>query len=141
NPMWSIEDWQVYSGPVGTVQTGFGAALATVEAVWPGHHYIPAPSLIGPLAPHPPPYDHEVSEGMTRVGFESCGTFAQAAWQGQMGLLFSAVIVPAPAAPVGRTPDGDGLPMIPDEAQIEVDGNLYVNGAIVDPALGDGPYP
>ncbi len=63
------------------------------------------------------------------------------AWVAPSGLTLSATIIPDEGAPMGRTPDFENGPMIPETIfPIHVDGDLRRDDAIYDPEF-DSDYP
>src|SRR4051812_31827127 len=68
-PIWKPVDFQLFSAPVGTEESGYAEANVVGLEILKLNH-VPDPDLgVGPGAPHPPPYDSELDEGLEAKGY------------------------------------------------------------------------
>src|ERR1700704_5711525 len=67
NPAWVPVDFHVFSAPIGPAQSGYAEFGQTEQVLLPPPHYAPNPGLgIGPGTPEPPPYDHDLADGVEK---------------------------------------------------------------------------
>src|SRR4051794_9213604 len=67
---WEPVDFHVFSAPMGTSDSGYAEFVTTALAILPppNHEFHPD-LLVGPGAPHSPPYDSELANGVANLGF------------------------------------------------------------------------
>lgn len=140
-PVWTVVSWSHYSGRIGSSALGFVSYHHTLQDIWTNHLYYPEFNLLGPDEVHPPPYDSELLDGLAANGINPGHKFHVADWTAPMGLILSACIVPGEGAPIGRSPDFDSGPIIPDSLfPMHIDADLAEGGFLDDGDL-DGDQP
>jgi hypothetical protein len=103
------------STTLGTRESRFGEALGFLTDVHaPGHRPYPEAGLFGPDRRHPGPYDDEIRAALFARGYSGSSCFVPADLVSPYGLVLVAVLVPEPSAPIGRSPDFDSGPILPD---------------------------
>lgn len=130
-PDFKVVEAVVFAAPVGTTNNDpMNLSLAAVEG--PLHVYDPANLMFKAAQPHAGPYDNELLTGLAASPYKNSGCFVLSDLTSPNGIILSFNIVPSKTAPAGksfeRTTTG---PVIP--SGLAVDGDLYVNGALVDP--------
>jgi hypothetical protein len=121
---------------IGTWDSGFAEFLENALAILPPPNHQPHPALgVGPGAPHPPPYDTEMGEGIANLGLHQGVQFNSDEFSNGMGVLLSWMIVPSPGT-TGSSPDFASGPIIPHSLfPIQVRGKAYHNTQEFDPWL------
>jgi hypothetical protein len=114
NPIWAPVDFHLFSAPIGTAASGYAEFADTALALLPepNHTFNPV-VLVGPGAPHAPPYDHEVREGVAALGFHEGVQFRTSEFSAGAGIYLVFMVVPAPGV-VGSSPDFGSGPIIPN---------------------------
>ena len=114
NPTWKPVDFHLFSAPVGTPETGFAEFTATALALLPppNHQFHPALG-VGPGAPHVPPYDSELANGVAALGLHEGVRFNTAEFSNGIGVFLAWMNVPAPGT-TGSSPDFASGPIIPN---------------------------
>lgn len=142
HPTWKPVDFHVFSAPIGTAATGYAEFAATAQAVLPPPNHLLHPQLlIGPGAPHPPPYDSEVEEGIEAAGFHEGAVFRPLEFSYGSGVYLAWMNVAAPGTK-GSSPDFISGRIIPNALfPIHVAGTLLQNGGPYDPYVGTFDVP
>ena len=112
NPTWKLVDFHMFSAPIGTAASGYVEFGETALALLPepNHTFIPA-LLVGPGTPHAPPYDTELRDGVTALGFHQDVHFSASEFSAGSGIYLVYMVVPAPGS-VGSSPDFASGPII-----------------------------
>jgi hypothetical protein len=129
--------WQLYSAPIGSPEDGYAEAFGSWAAVWSNHAELDLADgsrILGPKAPHPPPYDAEAEHGVVAAGFERGNDFTKRSWLPPAGIALSAAIVPWEGAPRGSSPDFDDGAVITESVSIA--GELHWQDTLVAPLAG-----
>ena len=114
HPTWKPVDFHLFSAPLGTADTGYAEFSATVLALLPPPNHEPHPDLgVGPGAPHPPPYDSELANGLADLGFHEGVRFTSSEFSNGNGVWLVWMNVPAPGE-TGSSPDFASGPIIPN---------------------------
>jgi hypothetical protein len=114
NPIWAPVDFHLFSAPIGTAQSGYVEFGQTALALLPPPNHVFNPVvLVGPGAPHAPPYDHELANGVAALGFHEGVHFASSEFSNGGGIYLVFMVVPAPGV-VGSSPDFAAGPIIPN---------------------------
>jgi len=114
NPTWKPVDFHLFSAPIGTADTGYAEFGETVFGILPEPNHTYHPDLfVGPGAPHDPPYDHEMADGVAAQGFREGVRFSQAEFSNGMGIYAVWMNVPYPGT-TGSSPDFASGPVIPN---------------------------
>jgi hypothetical protein len=132
NPAWKPVDFHLFAAPVGTAATGYAEFGETALALLPPPNHVFHPDLlVGPGAPHPPPYDTELRDGVANLAFHEGVHFVSSEFSNGSGIYLVWMTVPAPGA-VGSSPDFASGPIIPNSlfpmhlvAISEHNGKLY----------------
>ena len=143
DPTWMPVDCHLFAAPIGTAATGYAEAFETVGDLLPPPNHVPRlPVLaIGPGAPHMPPYDSELADGISTQGFHSGHRFVSSEFSDGSGVFLVCMVVPAPGS-VGSSPDFASGPIIPNTTfPIEVVGVANRDGTTFDPFLTDFEVP
>lgn len=114
NPIWAPVDFHLFSAPIGTAASGYAEFADTALALLPepNHAFNPV-VLVGPGAPHAPPYDHELADGVAALGFHEGVHFLTSEFSAGAGVYLVFMVVPAPGV-VGSSPDFISGPIIPN---------------------------
>ena len=113
-PTWMPVDFNLFSAPIGTAGSGYAEFGETMMALLPPPNHMPHPSLgVGPGAPHAPPYDSEMADGVSDQGFNAGVRFATSEFSNGAGVWLAWMNVPAPGA-TGSSPDFSSGPIIPN---------------------------
>jgi hypothetical protein len=136
DPAWEPVDFNLFAAPVGTAANGYSDFGRTQQKILPPPHYEPHTGLgIGPGTPEQPPYDHDVSNGVSANGYVRNGPFTVSQFSAPSGVWLTYMVIPtALSTNRGSSPDFADGPIIPNSLfPIEVHGVLYRNGAVYDP--------
>jgi hypothetical protein len=114
DPIWRPVDFHLFSAPIGSFETGFQEFVNTALSLLPppNHQFHPQ-LLVGPGAPHAPPYDTELAQGVAAQGFEEGRVFGASDFSGTNGIWFVWMVVPDPGT-TGSSPDFASGPIIPN---------------------------
>jgi hypothetical protein len=142
DPIWRPVDFHLFTAPIGTAATGFAEFGELIQALLPPPEHIPIPPLfgVGPGAPHAPPYDQELAEGVAANGLVDRHSFPASAFSTETGngVYLVTMIVPEPGV-TGRSPDFASGPIVPNSLfPLSVDGIATRNGETFDPILVQG---
>ena len=138
SPIWRPADFHLFSAPIGTPESGFAEFVTTVLSLLPppNHQFHPQ-LLVGPGAPHPPPYDAELAGGVAALGFDEGRVFGASEFSGANGIYLVWMTVPDPGT-TGSSPDFASGPIIPNELfPITITGVSTRNNRSFDPALAN----
>jgi hypothetical protein len=138
DPTWRPVDFHLFSAPIGTQESGFSEFFTTALSLLPppNHQFHPQ-LLVGPGAPHAPPYDTELAQGVSALGFEEGRVFAASEFSGSNGIYFVWMTVPDPGS-TGSSPDFASGPIIPNTLfPITITGVSTRNNQVFDPALAN----
>jgi hypothetical protein len=138
NPAWMPVDLHVFAAPIGTAADGYAEFATTLGNVLPLPHYQSVQCLgIGPGTPEQPPYDHDVADGISNLGYPQGLLFGQQQFSDGGGIYFAYMVVPTPNTPnIGSSPDYASGPIIPNSLfPISVTGVTRRDTAIYDPNL------
>jgi len=135
NPTWEPVDFHLFSAPVGTPETGFiEFALTAMSILAPPGHVGHDQIGIGPGAPHDPPYDSELADGLANLGIADKEVFTVPEFSFPNAVWLVWMVVPAAGAPTGSSPDFDNGPIIPNSiCPITFSGVTLRNGELFDP--------
>lgn len=136
DPIWRPVDFHLFSAPLGTPETGFAEFVATALALLPPPNHQFHPQLVvGPGAPHAPPYDAELAHGVAALGFEERRVFDASEFTGGNAVYLVSMVVPDPGT-TGSSPDFTSGPIIPNTLfPITLTGVSTRNEELYDPAL------
>ncbi|HEX6107727.1 MAG TPA: hypothetical protein VFZ26_19230 [Gemmatimonadales bacterium] len=139
DPIWRPVDFHLFTAPIGSFETGFAEFGEVVDRLMPPPEHMPALPFygIGPGIPHGPPYDRELAEGVTRLGFEDRHSFPASAWSAESlnGVYLVWMLVPDPGV-TGRSPDFASGPIIPNSLfPMTLAGVVTRDGEPFDPAF------
>ncbi len=113
-PTWKPVDFHLFSAPLGTAESGYVEFGQTMQALLPPPNHVPHPALgIGPGAPHQPPYDSEMADGVEDLGFHEGVRFDMSEFSNGQGIWLAWMNVPAPGV-TGSSPDFASGPIIPN---------------------------
>ena len=142
-PTWSPEDCHLFSAPIGTAGSGYAEAFETIGRLLPPPTHVPRlPWLgIGPGAAHLPPYDTELEQGITSLGFHSGHAFTSSEFSDGNGVFLVCMVVPDPGA-TGSSPDFTSGAIIANTLfPIHVEGVATQDGNQFDPFLTNFDVP
>jgi hypothetical protein len=117
DPIWKPTDLNLFSAPIGTAASGYAEFAETTAKILPEPYHRPHPDLgIGPGDPHPPPYNHEIRQGLESLGLQRGGQFTVRDFSAGNGIWLAYMVVPRSrgTAPEGSSPDFDLGPIIPN---------------------------
>jgi hypothetical protein len=113
-PTWTPADFHMFSATIGTEATGYVEFYDTALALMPPPNHVFSPYLlVGPGAPHSPPYDHELADGVANLGFVDGVQFPVSGFSNGSGVYVVFMLLPAPGTS-GRSPDFASGPIIPN---------------------------
>ena len=138
-PTWRPIDFHLFTAPIGSFETGFAEFGEVTEGLMPPPEHMPALPFYGtgPGIPHDPPYDHELAEGVARLGFEDRHSFPLSAFSTESlnGVYLVWMLVPDPGV-TGRSPDFTSGPIIPNSLfPMIIAGVVTRNGQSFDPVF------
>ena len=116
-PVWKPTDLNLFTAPIGTLDSGYAEFGETQVAILPEPNHRPHPALgIGPGAPHVGPYNHEIRQGLKSLGLHHRGRFTVEDFSDGNGVWLAYMVVPRRrgSAPQGSSPDYDFGPIIPN---------------------------
>src|SRR5262249_50671603 len=114
NPIWRLVDTQVFTAPIGTMASGYAEFLTTILSLLPPPKHVFHPDLlVGPGAPHLPPYDHEMGAGVAATGYPQGRIFRPSDFSNGAGIFAAFMAVPSPGI-TGSSPDFASGPIIPN---------------------------
>jgi hypothetical protein len=142
HPTWKPVDFHVFSAPIGTAGSGYAEFAATAQAVLPPPNHVFHPQLlIGPGAPHAPPYQLELDGGVAAAGFQDRVIFHEAQFSSGNGVYVVWMNIPNPGSK-GSSPDFASGRIVPNSLfPIHVAGTAFQNGALYDPFIGTFDLP
>lgn len=113
-PSWRPVDLHLFSAPIGTAPE-YAEFTTTSLALLPepNHRFHPA-LTVGPGAPHRPPYNRELRDGVSALGFHERGPFTVSEFSSGNGVWLAWMNVPRPGTR-GSSPDFTSGPIIPNE--------------------------
>jgi hypothetical protein len=128
-PGWQPVDFNLFSAPIGTAASGYAEFTATTLAILPEPNHRAHPQLgVGPGAPHLPPYDREIRDGVRALGFDQRGPFSLPEFSNGNGVWLAWMNVPRRGTR-GSSPDFKRGPIIPNALfPIVVSGSSTVDG-------------
>jgi hypothetical protein len=114
-PTWRPVGFQLFSAPIGTGASGYAEFGETILKVLPRPNHAPHPDLgVGPGVAHPPPYDHEIADGVDTQRYRERGPFTLPEFSAGNGVWLAWMNVPDPGTR-GSSPDFVSGPVIPNE--------------------------
>ncbi len=142
-PSWKPVDFNVFSAPIGTAETGYAEFGDTNLSLLPPPNHVPHPQLgVGPGAPHEPPYRHELSDGVDAGGYLGGRCFTPEQFSNGEGVFAAWMVIPLGRHEVGSSPDFARGPIIPNSLfPIHVEGITYRDGEVFNPFLFNGDVP
>jgi len=142
NPIWKPVDFHLFSAPIGTAATGYAEFALTALALLPPPNHVFHPDLlVGPGAPHAPPYDSELADGVADLGLHEGVRFDTSEFSAGQGVYLSWMNVPSPGT-TGSSPDFTSGPIVPNSLfPMHISGVSYHNNEVFDPFLADFSIP
>lgn len=142
NPTWKPADFHVFSAPIGTASSGYAEFGNTILGLLPPPNHVPNPSLgVGPGAPHAPPYNTELANGVTNLGYHEDHAFNVGQFSNGNGVFCVWMNIPNPGT-TGSSPDFASGPIIANGLfPIHVAGTSFRNGQVWDPFIGTFDVP
>jgi hypothetical protein len=145
DPIWRPVDFHLFTAAIGSFESEFAEFTALIEALLPPPNHIPLPPVfgVGPGAPHDPPYDRELAEGVDANGLDDRHSFPASAFsaESENGVYLVWMTVPDPGV-TGRSPDFASGPIIPNALfPLVVSSIATRNGQPFDPFLGELEVP
>src|SRR5262249_38663363 len=122
----------------GTAATGYAEFADTSLALLPPPNHVFHPDLlVGPGAPHAPPYDSELADGVADLGLHAGVRFGTSEFSTGQGVYLSWMNVPSPRT-TGPSPDFTSGPIVPNSLfPMHVSGVSYHNNEVFDPFFAD----
>ncbi len=142
HPTWSPADLHLFSAPIGTAASGYVEFAETALAILPPPNHVAHPVLmVGPGAPHAPPYTSEMAAGVAAQGYHQGVRFSGLEYSEGMGVFLVWMNVPAPGT-TGSSPDFASGPIIANALfPIHVEAITNRNGRIFNPYVFTGDVP
>ncbi len=115
-PSWQPVDLHLVSVPIGPAPD-FPGVFPTLAAILPPPEHEPHPQLgIGPGAPHAPPYDHEIGDGLSANSWTDAAVFTLPQFSKGNAVMLTFMVVPLGGGlgTLGATPDYPSGLMIPN---------------------------
>jgi hypothetical protein len=139
HPKWKPVDFNEFAAPIGTADDGYDEFFTLMGKILPPPNHEPNPGLgyggIGPGAPHPPPYTHEISNGLASLGFHHGIRFSQSEFSNGMGVYIAWMTVPY-HGDTGSAVDFGSGPIISNRTfPITVTAVTYHNHQVFNPYL------
>jgi len=142
HPAWKPVDFHLFSAPFGTAGDGYAEFVSTALSLLPAPNHVFHPALlVGPGAPHQPPYDRELAHGVANLGYHQGRHFKAAEFSNGTAVWLAWMNVPSPGD-TGSSPDFASGTIIPNRLfPIAISGVAMHNGALFDPNLAGGSVP
>jgi hypothetical protein len=135
-PIWRPADVHIFAAPIG-FSPDYAEAQQVVNAILPPPNHENG----GIGAPHPPPYDTELAQGVANQGYKEGERFATADFSTGNGIFMVWMTLPAPGT-IGSSTDFDAGPIIPlDVFPMTISGVANHDGAVFDPSLTNQEAP
>ena len=117
-PTWEPVDFHVFSAPIGTEGSGYAEFLATLAALLPPPNHISDPAVgILPGTSHAPPYNQELANGVSNLGYAEKTAFTASGFSNGMGVYLAYMIVPRAGGTTGSSQDDPTGPIISNSLQ------------------------
>jgi len=137
HPTWKPVDFHLFAAPFGP-DAELGAIARSILPE-PNHRSFPD-VLVGPGAPHAPPYTAELAVGVGAAGFHEGVRFTTSEFSEGMGVFLAWMNVPAPGT-TGSSPDFARGPIIANRLfPVWAFAGSTHNGRTFDPDLSHGVY-
>jgi len=142
HPTWKPADFHLFSAPIGSAASSYAEFGATALAILPPPNHVSNPDLlVGPGAPHLPPYTTELAKGITALGYHQGQRFNTAEFSNGDGVWLVWMTVPNRGA-TGSSPDFASGPIVPNSLfPIKVKGVTVRNGVDFNPYVADFAVP
>ena len=137
HPTWKPVDFHLFAAPFGpNAELG-----ATARSILPEPNHRSFPDvMVGPGAPHAPPYTTELAAGVVASGFHEGVRFTTSEFSEGMGIFLAWMNVPAPGT-TGSSPDFASGPIIANRLfPVWAFAGSTHNGRTFDPDLSHGVY-
>jgi len=134
HPTWKPVDFHLFAAPFGP-----GGGLGEIaRSILPGPNHRAFPDvLVGPGAPHAPPYTAELAAGVVAAGFHEGVRFTTSEFSEGMGVFLAWMNVPAPGT-TGSSPDFASGPIIANRLfPIYTGAESVHNGRTFDSSMAD----
>jgi hypothetical protein len=141
DPIWRPVDFHLFSAPIGSPPNFEGFFSTIFSLLPPPNHQFHPQLLVGPGAPHGPPYDTELAQGVAALGVEESRVFGASEFSSTNGIYFVWMTVPDPGT-MGSSPDFPSGSIIPNTLfPITITGVSTRNGEVFDAALANSSIP
>lgn len=108
-PQWEPADYHQFSADLS------GGAVGVLADLLPEPTHALHPELgVGPGVAHDGPYDHELDDGVRALGLVEHTTFSLAEGSAPNGIVSTWMMLPTADAPLGSSPDGGAVPILPN---------------------------
>ena len=136
DPTWKPIDFHLFAAPIGTADSGYAEFLQTTLSILPPPNHVFHPQLgVGPGAPHQPPYDSEIDDGVENQGYRESNRFRDGEFSSGSGVFLAWMNVPHHGT-TGSSPDFASGPIISNSLfPIHASGVAYHNDEVFDPYL------
>ena len=135
HPRWHPANFLMFSAPIGTAPDFAGFATTALAILPPPNHVFNPDLLVGPGAPHSPPYTNELANGVAALKYHQGQSFNAAEFSNGNGMWLVWMNVPKPGT-TGSSPDFTSGTIIPNSVfPIHVEGISLRNGEVFDPYL------
>ena len=132
-PSWLPARVVLFSGNVGPAGEYRDSLLQSLLA--PRHQFAPKQQAHLSVDPHPPPYDDEIYDLLDARGITPSQVFEDAQFTAPEAVVMAMTVVASENAHPGPSTDFEtGLAISPPEMPIAIDGDLYRDGKLFDPA-------
>lgn len=139
-PAWTITDIHLFSCPTGTRNSGFEEFFARAQAILPEPEHVPYGQGVGPGQPHPPPYDHEIADGLAALGLVDAFEYEEDDFRSGRGVCCAFMAIPSVGAEIGVSADSPSGPIIPStRLPMQLSFETRKNGASLDTLKGAFP--
>ena len=140
HPIWKPVDFHLFSAPIGTAADGYAEFYEIMGQILPPpdhiHYDTLGPGGIGPGAPHQPPYNTEIANGLSRLGYHQGVEFSRSEFSNGMGINIAWMTVANPGV-TGSSPNFTHGPVIPNTLfPIKIYGVSYHNNKLFRPIPG-----
>jgi hypothetical protein len=143
HPTWKPVDFHLFSAPIGTVASGYAEFYTTMQNLLPPPNHVRNDAFggVGPGAPHQPPYNTELAQGVANLGYHEGQPFNPSEFSNGNGVWLAWMTVPNPGT-TGSSPDFASGPIIPNSLfRIHIYGVTIRNNASFNPYVADFKVP
>ena len=115
SPVWQPVDFHFVAADVGNGANGYAEFFTLSQQILPEPNHKNYPNVgIGPGAPHGPPYDREIGDGLASLGLQDRTSFPVSDFSNGRAVILTFMVV-ADGTETGSSPEFASGPIIPND--------------------------